>query len=89
MEDKKREQAYQDQLRTLEIERLKAELQQAQAKAGRANDYIDSDLKRQNAQTDVVQSDADAKRAISNGTKSLLEGVGDGAAKRRSGFFSR
>lgn len=53
--DKAREQAYQDDLRMLTLQTLKA-------KADRANDFIDADLARQTASTDGVQADADRTR---------------------------
>jgi len=53
--DKTREQAYEDNLRMLNLQMLKA-------KADRANDFIDADLARQTASTDGIQADADRTR---------------------------
>ncbi len=53
--DKTRDQAYEDNLRMLNLQTLKA-------KADRANDFIDADLARQTASTDGVQADADRTR---------------------------
>lgn len=53
--DKLREQAYEDQLRELNIQTLSA-------KAKRTDDYIDAELANQTASTDVVQSVADRTR---------------------------
>lgn len=53
--DKTRDQDYADKLRVLNLQTL-------QAKADRANDFIDADLSRQTASTDGVQADADRTR---------------------------
>lgn len=53
--DKTREQDYEDNLRMLNLQTL-------QAKADRADDFIDADLSRQAASTDGVQADADRTR---------------------------
>jgi len=82
--DKKRDQAYEDQLRQLEIKQKMADLRKMETRAAREDDFIDRDLKHQDANTDVVQSDADTKRALSGGTKSLLEDVGTAGVKRES-----
>ncbi|APR93815.1 hypothetical protein PATSB16_04710 [Pandoraea thiooxydans] len=85
--DKKRAQAYQDQLRSLQIEREQLQLQAMKARVARANDFIDQELRQDAAQTDVVQSRADANRALSQGTKSLLEDTGKARVKNASGWF--
>lgn len=85
--DKKRDQAYQDQQRQLALEEQKLKLQMLKAKADRANDYIDQDLGRQAAQTDVIQSRADATRNVSEGTKSLLQSTGEAEVKDASRWF--
>ena len=68
----------------LESRRIDLEVKRARAK--RANDFIDRELKREDAQTDVIQADADVKRNVSSGTKSYLEGAGKGveAAGKRA-----
>lgn len=53
--DKTRDQDYEDKLRVLNLQTL-------QANADRANDFIDANLARQTASTDVVQADADRTR---------------------------
>jgi hypothetical protein len=77
-------QAYEDQERELQLEEQKTKLAVMKAKANRANDYIDQELNQEKAKTDVIQSDADANRNISQGEKSLMGGVGEGAAKKGS-----
>lgn len=76
LQDKKRDQSYEDELRQLEIEERKLELAAKKAKVNRANDYIDQELKSQAAQTDVVQSQADAARNVSKGTEDLMRSTG-------------
>ena len=79
--DKARNQAFEDEQRILDLEQRKAEIAGTKAQGKRANDYIDADLKKKNAQADVVQSEADANRNISKGTGDMMSGVGKGAAK--------
>ena len=86
--DKNREQSYEDQLRDLEIERQKAELAALKAKSKRADDYIDRELKQQDAETDSIQSRADATRNVSEGTKSMMTSEGKAKEKKASGWFS-
>jgi hypothetical protein len=64
------------------------ELQAAKARVDRANDLINAELKRTDAQTDVIQSQADANRNISSGAKVLLERTGEAEVKKQSGVFS-
>lgn len=85
--EKKRDQAYEDQLRTLEIQKKTIELQAMQAQVNRATDYINQDLKNRAAQTDVIQSQADATRNLSEGTKSLLVDTGKAKVEDASGIF--
>lgn len=51
----------------LELESQRLDLQAKRAMVNHTDDYINADLKRSNAQTDVVQSQADANRNISSG----------------------
>lgn len=87
MADKKRDQAYEDELRQLELEERKLELARKKARVNREDDFIDQELKNQAAHTDVVQSRADAARNISSGTKTLMEKEGEASVKKESGFF--
>jgi hypothetical protein len=70
--DKLRDQAYTDQLRSIQIQEEQTQLDMDKAKAARANAYIDQDLARDKAQTDVIQSNADANRNVSVGIKTYL-----------------
>lgn len=86
--DKRRDQGYEDELRELEIERQRAELATMKAKAKRADDYIDRELKQQDAEADVVQSRADSNRNMSEGSKSLMTSEGKAKEKKASSWFS-
>jgi hypothetical protein len=68
------DQDYTDRKRDLEIAKEKARL-------ARENEFIDRDLKRQDAETDVVQSHADGVRNVTSGEKLLLEGAGTGLSQ--------
>lgn len=70
--DKKRDQSYQDRLRDIQVQEEETQLDMDKAKAARANAYIDQDLNRQKAETDVVQSGADANRDVASGVKNYL-----------------
>jgi hypothetical protein len=85
--DKKRDQNYEDQQREVALEEQKLKLQMLKAKADRANEYVDQDLHREAAQTDVIQSQADASRNLSEGGKSLLQSTGEAEVKDASGWF--
>ena len=85
--DKEREQAFEDKLRQQELEAREADLAMKKAKAKRADDFAQSELNREKAKTDVIQSEADATRNISEGSKNLQTGQGQGAAKANSGWF--
>ena len=80
LSDKKRDQQYEDQLRALHVEATKA-------RVARENDYIDQELKEKAARTDVIKSEADVNRNLSEGTKSLMEKEGDADIKSQSGIF--
>jgi hypothetical protein len=49
------------------------------ARAARAKEYVDADLAKQKAEADVIQSNADATRNVSEGMKELQTGIGKGA----------
>lgn len=69
LDDKYRNHDYEDEKRSIE-------LSTAKARAKRANDFIDMELKKQNAETDVIQSEADGVRNITEG-KHLRKGFFD------------
>ncbi|AWX16036.1 hypothetical protein CEP48_07570 [Mergibacter septicus] len=85
--DKRRDQAYEDLLRLLQLEAMKLELERKKARVKREDDFIEQELKREAAKTDVIQSDADARRNISKGTETLLIKEGEARVKKESGFF--
>jgi hypothetical protein len=82
--DKQRDQAYEDKLREVELQAKMLELKRAEVRVSRENDVIDHDLRHEDAQTDVVQSGADATRNVSEGAKSLMQGLGDATVKSQS-----
>ncbi|BBR56400.1 MULTISPECIES: DUF5384 family protein [Pseudomonas] len=82
-----REEGYEDELRALELEERRLALQAKKAKVARANDYIDAELRDSAARTDVIQSNADAARNVTSGTKSLLEDAGKAEVKRAGSLF--
>lgn len=86
-QDKKRNQNYEDELRNLELQRQKIQISKDEARAKRENDFIDQDIKRKGAETDVIQSHADVNRNISTGEKDLLQSEGKAREKKASGWF--
>ena len=87
MADKKRDQSYEDELRQLEIEERKLELARKKARVSREDDFIEQELKRESAKTDVIQSGADSARNLSSGSKTLMEKEGEAKVKKESCFF--
>jgi len=85
--DKQRDQVYEDKLRDLEIQQRAIALQKEQKRANREDDFIDEELHMHKAQADVVQSNADANRNVSEGTKSLLTDTGKAEVKESSRWF--
>ncbi|ULH10486.1 DUF5384 family protein [Serratia marcescens] len=85
--DKQRNQSYEDELRALNIQKQKLELEKETMRVKRENDFIDQELKAKAAHTDVVQSEADANRDLSSGGKALLQSEGKAREKKASGWF--
>lgn len=75
---------YQNQVRQLQLQQMRLRLQAQQDKVARENDFINAQLKRENAETDVVQSEADANRNISSGAKVLMEKTGEAEVRQAS-----
>jgi len=86
--DKQRDQAYEDQLREVELMKQKMELMKMEARAKRENDVIDAELKREAAKTDVIQSDADAQRAVSTGAGELMKSEGRAREAKAGKWFN-
>lgn len=86
--DKARNQSYEDQLRQLALEERKLELQRLSARAQREDDVITQELKKQAAQTDMIQSRADATRDISQGDKALMTSEGKAREKKAGKWFN-
>lgn len=85
--DKKRDQSYEDQLRAVELENKRLELQAKATRVKRENDFVDQDLKERAARTDVIQSEADARRNITSGSKELLQSEGKAREKKASSWW--
>ncbi|PNK93112.1 hypothetical protein CEQ28_023510 [Hafnia alvei] len=58
---------FESKLRDIELQRAQLQLKMEQAKADRTNEYIDQELKRDQAETDVVKSQADANKIFQRG----------------------
>lgn len=84
--DKARDQNYEDELRALALEEKRMELAhkkamlEAQSKA--ADKYIEQDLNTRKAATDVIQSQADANRNVTEGIRDNLQKNGDAQIKQ-------
>lgn len=88
LQDKNRDQSYEDQLRDLELAKMKLELESRSKRVKREDDFIDAELKRENAHTDVIQSDADANRTISTGVKDLMQSEGKASETKAGKWFN-
>lgn len=84
--DKARDQSYEDELRALALEEKRMELAhkkamlEAQSKA--ADKYVEQDLNTRRAATDVIQSQADANRNVTEGIRDNLQKNGDAQIKQ-------
>ena len=67
---------------------MKIQLSKKRKRAEREDDFIDVELKRSQAQTDVLQSEADAQRNVSEGAKELMIKSGEAEVKKNSGWFN-
>lgn len=85
LKDKERDQAYEDHLRKLAIEERQLEIEMQRSKVKRGDEYIDQELRARAAETDVMQSSADAVRSLSQGQKSLLEKEGESRVRKAGG----
>ncbi|WP_346763485.1 DUF5384 family protein [Escherichia sp. E4208] len=85
---KKRDQSYEDELRSLEIQKQKLALAKEEARVKRENEFIDQELKHKAAQTDVVQSEADANRNVTEGGRDLMKSVGKAEENKSDSWFN-
>ncbi len=85
---KKRDQSYEDELRSLEIQKQKLALAKEEARVKRENEFIDQELKHKAAQTDVVQSEADANRNMTEGGRDLMKSVGKAEENKSDSWFN-
>jgi hypothetical protein len=74
--DKRRDQQYEDRLRDLAVRGKELELKRLEARTKREDEFIDRELAHQRAETDVVQSQADANRDVASGAKTFLQQSG-------------
>ena len=79
--ERSRTQAYEEEQRRLDLMERKAALATRRAKADRSNDYIDRELNREDAKTNIVNSNADANRNLSEGGRDMLKGIGKGVER--------
>lgn len=84
--EREKKEAYSDELKKMALEEKQLELQVKKAKVKRADDYIDQELNREKAKTDVIQSDADANRNVSTGAKNMMTGIGKGEENKSKGW---
>ena len=84
--ERDKKEAYNDELKKMALEEKQLELQVKKAKVKRADDYIDQELNREKAKTDVIQSDADANRNVSTGAKNMMTGIGKGEENKTKGW---
>jgi len=85
--EKKREHGYEDKLRDLRLEEMSLDLEAKRARAKRADDFVEQELKAQAASTDVVQSEADATRHISSGIGENLKSKGRAEESKANKFW--
>lgn len=86
---RKRDDTYVDQLRDMELQRQQLAIDAQKARVARANEYIDRELKKQDAETDVTQSVADTNRNLSAGARKEMEDRGAAAVKHESSWLDR
>ena len=68
-----------NKLRDMQVESMSLDLDAKRARVKRSNEFVDQELKRQAAETDVIQSEADANRNISSGIGENLKSHGRAA----------
>lgn len=59
----------------------------SKARANRADEYATQDLNRLGAQTDLIQSEADATRGVAKGIENRLNKEGDARIKESGKLF--
>ncbi|EOA7021212.1 DUF5384 family protein, partial [Escherichia coli] len=66
----------------------KLALAKEEARVKRENEFIDQELKHKAAQTDVVQSEADANRNMTEGGRDLMKSVGKAEENKSDSWFN-
>ena len=87
LQEQRRNQTYIDRVRNTRLQESDLDLQVKKAKVARVNEYIDQDLKGEAAISDVIQSNADALRNVSEGAKAKLTSDGRANENRAKGFW--
>ncbi|WP_426152028.1 DUF5384 family protein [Pseudomonas sp. DC3000-4b1] len=82
-----RSERFEEEDRALALEERRLKLEAMKARTARTNDYIDAELRHSAAQTDVIQSEADATRNVSSGAKALMENAGEAEVNRSKKLF--
>ena len=80
--DRKRDRDYLDQRRSIFLQQEELELAEKRAHVARVNEFINRDLAHQDAETDVLKSDAEATRNLSMGAKTFLDDEGTAEIRR-------
>jgi hypothetical protein len=83
--DRARARAYEDEQRRLDLAERKADISMRRARAERSNEFIDRELSREDAKNNVINSNADANRNISEGGRDMLKGIGKGVERHGLG----
>ncbi len=85
--DKSRDQSFEDKQRALALQKMELDLEREKARVKREDDFINAELAKQKAQTDVIQSDADSSRNISTGAKDLMQSEGEARKEKAGSWF--
>ena len=82
-----RDESYADTLRQAQIDNIHLNLEAKKAVVKRTDAFIDQELKAKAAQTDAVQSTADATRNLAGGVSEKLKSQGRAEEKKSKGFW--
>ncbi len=73
-----REEKHEDTLRELHVEDLKLSLKKKRSRVNREDEFINRELEKMDAKTDVIKSVGEGSRNISTGIKDMMQGIGEG-----------
>ncbi|MGQ7169672.1 DUF5384 family protein, partial [Escherichia sp. R-CC3] len=77
-----------NELRSLELQKQTLAMAKEEASVKRETEFIDQELKHKAAQTDVVQSEADANRNMTEGGRDLMKSVGKAEENKSESWFN-